>query len=63
MLLYFLEYLACKYNDRRSAVAYFGVLGARYVGQYTGSGMDNVEELTISTYKLARKGEIVNILS
>lgn len=49
MLLYFLEYLACKYNDRRSAVAYFGVLGASYVGQYAGCGMDNFEELIIST--------------
>jgi hypothetical protein len=44
-LLDFLEYFACKDYYRCGSISYFGVLGARNVGEDSSGGVDNVKQL------------------
>ena len=45
MLFYFFKDFACQNNNGGCAIAYFSVLGTGYVGQYSRSRMDYIEQL------------------
>ncbi len=57
MFFYFLQYFSCQHNDGGSAVANFGILRARYVGQDACSGVNYVEKLQKDLDSTVRAGE------